>query len=179
MVDNVEMQRSLLLVMAAVSLAGAQPGDVWAPLKLLVGDWKGEGAGEPGKGEGAFSFRFELGGKVLVRKSYTAFPAQAGRLANRHDDLLVVYAEDGLRAIYWDSEGHVIRYRVTASGDTVTFLSDVSPSAPHFRLSYRATGKDTVFVRFEIAPPGKPEAFGTHLEGTSRRAGGQSGKRGR
>ena len=26
-------------------------------------------------------------------------------------------------------------------------------------------------------PPGKPEAFGTHLEGTSRRAGRQSGKR--
>jgi len=49
------------------------------------------------------------------------------------------------------------------------FLSDARPSAPRYRLSYvnQEAGKAT--VKFEIAPPGKPEAFQTNLQGGVRK----------
>jgi hypothetical protein len=133
MVDNVGMRRVTLFGMALAMLATAQTADPWQPLRWLAGEWKGEGSGAPGRGAGAFSFRFELDGKILVRKTYTEFPAAAGRAAFRHEDLMVVYPEQGLRATYFDNEGHVIHYRVTAAGDTVTFVSDVSGGGPRFR----------------------------------------------
>jgi hypothetical protein len=169
MVDNVGMRRVTLFGMALAMLATAQTADLWQPLRWLAGEWKGEGSGAPGRGAGAFSFRFELDGKILVRKTYTEFPAAAGRAEFRHEDLMVVYPEQGLRATYFDNEGHVIHYRATAAGDAVTFVSDASGGGPRFRLSYRRTGPETVMVRFEMASPGKPEEFKTYLEGPSRR----------
>jgi hypothetical protein len=74
-------------------------------------------------------------------------------------------------ALYVDSEGHVIHYSVTTSADkkTIEFLSEVSPSSPRYRLTYTKTGSDTLTVRFEIAPPGKPEAFSTYIEAKAKR----------
>lgn len=171
MVDNVGMGRLILFGMMGAMLAAGQTADAFAPVRWLAGEWKGEGSGAPGQGAGAFSFRFELDGKVLVRKSYTEFPAATGRAAFRHEDLMVVYPEQGLRATYFDNEGHVIHYRATAAGDAVTFVSDAAGGGPRFRLSYRKTGAETVLVRFEMAPPGKPEEFKTYVEGSSRRTG--------
>jgi hypothetical protein len=75
------------------------------------------------------------------------------------------------KAIYFDSEGHVINYAATFSNDerTLTFLSDAVPSAPRFRLSYTKGADDSMGIKFEIAPPGTPEVFKTYLEGNARR----------
>lgn len=164
------MLRFITVVVLAAGMAAPQSTDPWSAVKFLAGEWKGEGSGKPGQGEGAFSFRFELDGKVMVRRSWSAYPAQAGRPAFRHEDMMVLYVEDGLRAVYCDNEGHTIHYRGTAADGTVTFLGEEAPRAPRLRLTYRATGRDTVLVRFEMAPPGKPEAFATYVEGTSRRS---------
>jgi hypothetical protein len=87
---------------------------------------------------------------------------------------MVVYRESNSaapRALYFDSEGHVIRYLVTVSSDqkTIEFLSEVLPSSPRYRLSYVETGSDTLTLRFEIAPPGKPDSFSTYIEAKARR----------
>ena len=65
----------------------------------------------------------------------------------------------------------MINYAATFSDDkrTLTFLSDAVPSAPRFRLSYTKGADDSIGIKFEIAPPGTPEAFKTYLEGTARR----------
>jgi hypothetical protein len=163
-----------LLLPALVGAQQSKSPDVWGPYKFLVGAWNAEGHGEPGKGEGEFSFRLELQGKILVRKNHLAFPATPQRPAFAHDDLLVVYHDVDTtpnRAIYFDSEGHVIHYTVAFSekGKVLTFLSDASPQAPRQRLTYVQNGDGTVKVKFEIAPPGKPEAFVTHVEGIAHR----------
>ena len=57
-----------------------------------------------------------LQGKVLIRKSFAEYPGCNGRAASRHDDLTILYREASrLQAIYFDNEGHVIRYSVAAA----------------------------------------------------------------
>jgi hypothetical protein len=146
----------------------------WRPFENLLGDWVGEGGGQPGQGGGEFSFQLDLQKRVLVRKSYAAYPAANGRPAFRHDDLIVVYRESEnspVKALYLDSEGHVIHYSVRVSGDqkTIEFVSDVLPSTPTYRLTYLMTGGNTLNIKFEIAPPGKPGAFSTYIEAKAKR----------
>jgi hypothetical protein len=78
------------------------------------------------------------------------------------------------KAIYFDNEGHVINYTAAFSKEerTLTFISDAAAPGPRFRLSYTPKGPDSVRIKFEIAPPGQPDAFKTYLEGgASRRKG--------
>ncbi len=143
----------LLLVVAAICLK-AQTADPWKTLQMLSGEWVGEGAGSPGLSAGACSFTFDLQRKVLVRKSY------AEGAAIRHEDLMVVYFEKGLQAIYFDNEDHVIHYRVEPGPDSVRFVNE------QYRLTYHKDG-DKLLMDFEIAAPGKP--FATYLHATLRR----------
>ncbi|WP_243300799.1 hypothetical protein [Geothrix oryzisoli] len=166
------MRTSLLaLLLAAPLLAQAPPSkaDALAPVRFLAGEWVGEGDGKPGSASGAASFRFELEGQVLVRRSHADYPAANGRPAAHHEDLLTVFAESGqLKAFYVDNEGHVIRYLAAAVPQGVAFTSEAAPG-PRFRLTYLRGAADTVTVRFEIAPPNAPDAFKTYLEGVTRR----------
>jgi hypothetical protein len=45
---------------AAGSAWGSAPDDPWKPYEFLIGQWTGEGGGEPGKGSGEFSFAWDL-----------------------------------------------------------------------------------------------------------------------
>ena len=146
----------------------------WALFEYLLGDWVGEGGGQPGQGTGEFSFHPDLQNRILVRKNYAACPPTKDRPGFRHDDLMVVYRESdnaSPRALYFDSEGHVIHYSITASSDkkTIEFLSEVLPSSPRYRLTYVRTGSDTLTLKFEIAPPGKPDSFSTYIEAKAKR----------
>jgi hypothetical protein len=164
---------ALVLTLASSSFA-ADKGDPWAPYRFLMGEWEGDGSGQPGKGTGGFSFAPDLQGKILVRRNRAEFPPSAGRPTAVHEDLMVVYRGEkgeGARAVYFDSEGHVIHYTPSASDDgrTLTFLSEASPSSPRFRLTYRKEGEKSVHIKFEMAPPGQPEKFATYLEGKAHR----------
>jgi hypothetical protein len=163
----------------ALAFAEPAPGaeadnDPWAPLRFLMGEWIGEGGGQPGPTAGGFTFRPELQGKVLVRRNRAELPRGPEQPAAVHEDLMVVYpGQKGQppRAIYWDNEGHVIHYEVQpgADGKSVTFLSDAAAGQPRFRLTYRDLGENRLAIAFAIAPPGRPEEFRTYLDGKARR----------
>ncbi len=142
----------------------------WDALQFLVGEWVGEGGGGPGQGSGGFSFLPDLRDTVLVRRNRAEYPAQNGRPAYSHEDLMVVY-RDGtrVRGDYYDNEGHVIRYAVQAAGGQTVFLSDEQPSAPRYRLTYTKSGTDAVKIKFEIAPPGKPDQFAKYIEASAKK----------
>jgi hypothetical protein len=174
------MSRALQLGLAFVLLNGlvfaqpAKPDDRWAPLRFLIGEWIGEGTGQPGQSAGGFSFLPDLDKNILVRKNRADYPATKDRAAFSHTDLMLVYREPGaikLRAIYFDTEDHVIHYTVEPSsdGNAVQFLSDASPSNPRYRLTYTKTGADTVAIKFEVAVPGKPDSFSTYIAAAARR----------
>jgi len=168
---------AVLLLAGTIVAAPREPAakDPWVAFgALLGGTWVGEGGGEPGNSSGGFSFLLELQGKIMVRRSTAAYPAAKDRPATKHDDLTVVYRESAnspLRADYYDSEGHVIRYAIAMSedGKSAQFLSDPVPSAPRYRLTYESAGTEEVKIKFEIAPPDKPDAFAGYIEAKARR----------
>jgi hypothetical protein len=164
----------LLLLCLLASTLWSQPADRWKDLRFLVGEWAGEGGGAPGQGMGAYSFLPELDGKILVRRNVADYPAANGNPPVHHEDVMTIYLETAGKppeAIYFDSEGHVIRYsvEVDAGGKSVRFISPAQPGQPRYRLTYRETGRDQVAGQFEVAPPGKPEAFNKYMEWTARR----------
>ena len=156
----------LALIAALAGPAAAAPD--WGGLQWLVGRWIGAGGGAE-QGQGGFSFLPEAGGTVLVRKNFADYPAQGGKPAAHHDDLMVIYRDGpALRATYWDSEGQSIHYAVSspAPGEAV-FVSE-DPSGPRFRLSYRQTPAG-LQGRFEIAPPPARDQFHDYLTWTASR----------
>ncbi len=164
----------LILCLASLLAQPAKNDPRWAPLGFLIGEWVGEGGGAPGQGSGGFSFLPDQNGGILIRKNHADYPATKDKPASSHTDLTIVYQESGetqLRAIYFDDEGHTIHYTVepSADGNSVAFLSEASDSQPRYRLTYRKTADDRVAIQFEIAPPGKPEAFSTYIQATARR----------
>lgn len=148
----------------------APVADPFLSVRFLEGEWKGEGDGKPGQSTGLATFRFELEGKALVRRSHADYPAANGRPASHHEDVMTLFQEGAqLKALYLDNEGHVIRYLVAPVPSGVAFTSEPGPG-PRFRLTYlRAAEEGRVVLRFDIAPPGKPEAFSTYLEAATRK----------
>ena len=141
---------------------------------FLIGDWVGEGNGQPGQGTGYFSIRPDLDGRILVRKNHTDYPATPQKAAFTHDDLMIIYADtpgDLSNAIYTDNEDHTIHYTISFSEleKTIIFTSRYTAGRPTFRLSYSQVDTSTLTVKFEIAPPGKPDAFTPYLEGKVHR----------
>ncbi len=145
--------------------------DALAALQALVGDWVGEGAGQPGEATGGCTFRMDLDGKVFVRNNWANYPATKDRPAFRHDDLMVgSVTPQGVKSVYWDNEGHRIDYAVSApEPGVVVFLSEAQSGAPRFRMTYRVVTKDALTLTFEIAPPGQPEAFKPYIQAKLRR----------
>jgi hypothetical protein len=163
---------TVLACVAVASPARAQAPDPWSDFRFLLGQWEGAGKGAPGAGGGTFSFELALDGNVLIRRSHSEYPATKDRPATIHDDLMLVYREGtAVRALYVDNEKHVIHYDVAlgSSPRTITFTSPVEPDAPRFRFIYRVIDTDTVNNRFEIAPPGKPDAFTLYIEGDAKK----------
>ena len=141
----------LVLGLLSVSLLS---GADWTDMKMLMGEWTGEGSGKPGTGAGEFSFVPELQGKILVRRSFAEYPGV------RHDDLMIVYREgDATRADYYDNEGHVIRYAVKIDNQRIVFSTD---GTPRYRLTYTALPDEKLRVQFEIDSK-------TYLDGLCRR----------
>jgi hypothetical protein len=158
----------------AASAAGPAELD---PLAFLIGEWPASGTGQPGQGTGSTTFARSLQDKVIVRTNHADYPAQGGKPASRHDDLMVIYAAPGgggARADYYDSEGHVIRYAVqTPDANQAVFTSDATAGAPRFRLTYKLEGS-VLKGTFEIAGPDAPDAFKPYLSWESRKAGAAS-----
>jgi hypothetical protein len=142
--------------------ASAQPADPLAPFQFLIGSW--QAIDTPAGERGAFTFKFDVQQHVLVRTNEAVYDATASHPASRHDDLLIVYVENGgTKADYFDSEGHVIRYRAHAEPNHVVFVTDPDPQGPRYRLTY-TLGADRVLTgSFEIAMPDAPDAFKPYL----------------
>jgi len=162
---------SLVAVTCFAPAQQASQAARWEGWQTLIGFWVGEG--DPAQGVSHFSFLPDLQGKILIRKNHAEYPATKDRPATVHDDLLIVYGETEAdrKAVYFDNEGHVIEYAVSVSADrkTIVFVSPPAAGAPRYRLSYFEQDRDRFRITFEIAPPGRPEAFAPYLEGFARR----------
>ena len=163
--------RLIAIFVAATLLLTAQSGSTpdWKKLEFLLGKWTGIAAEKEtplGAGQGAFSFELELNKKIVVRRNNATYDSGV-----RHDDLMVIYFDGPAgappRAIYFDSEGHVIRYNVTVpSVNRAVFESDGTQPGPKYRLTYWMEGS-SLKGTFEVAPPGAE--YKTYMSWASKR----------
>ena len=126
----------------------------WKPIEFLFGKW----TASTGQGSGDFSFELDINKQIVVRRNFAAYTS-GSEAGTRHDDLMIVYSEDAgksLKAIYFDSEGHVIHYEVRSPAPNVAVFE-----SPGYRLTYRLEGK-ALTGKFEVS--GK-----TYLEWTAVR----------
>ena len=155
------MMRALLAALLVFALPA--PGADRTPLDglaFLIGSW--EAVPGPDGARGASTFRFDVQGRVLVRTNRADYPAAGGRPASSHEDLMVVFVEGAppAKAIYFDNEGHVIRYTVAAlTPKGVTFVSEAASGQPRYRLTYTMLADDRLAGEFALAPPDAPERF--------------------
>ena len=149
-----------VLVSTAADVPDAgPPRDPLAAVAPLLGRWVAEADPKAPGVTGWTTFERGLGDRVVVRKNHASYPPKDGRPPSEHDDLMVLFVEDrGMKAEYWDSEGHVIRYEVQSPApNRLVFLSKARTGAPRFRLTYTWPQPGKLELTFEIAPPGAAE----------------------
>jgi len=161
-----------LFLGAGAAPSGTETADPLAAAAPLVGRWVADADPKMPGVTGWTVFERVAQGHALVRKNHAAYPATKDRPASKHDDVLLLYAENGqLRAEYVDNEGHVIRYQVEApSASTLVFVSEAGAPGPRFRLTYRWPSKDNLELTFEIAPPGPSTEFKQYIQARLHRA---------
>ena len=157
---------SFVLLISVSSFA--QQSDPFEKWNWLIGKWNGEGSGNPGEGNGYFTFSKDLGEKVIIRKGHTEFPATEKSPRAIHDDLMIIYFDypgSEPKAVYFDNEGHTIYYKIEFPEKDITFISQKSGNMPVFRLTYKQIDEGAVNVKFEISKDGIN--FAKYLEGKS------------
>src|SRR5215467_13567172 len=119
------MRLIVLIALLVVALPVPAQEVNWTGLNFLIGKWQGVAAEQDsqlGNGRGDCSFELDLNKKVIVRRNSAAYDSGI-----THGDLMVIYDERGPRAIYFDTEGHIIRYRVSLpSPNRAIFESDAA-----------------------------------------------------
>jgi hypothetical protein len=159
-----------LMMLLAIPTASAQQDTVWVGWHWLIGEWVGEGSGQPGQGSGSFSLTPDLDGHILVRKGHAEYPAMEEKPRIVHDDLMIINpAANGLsaKAVYYDNEGHIIEYGIVQSDTSISFTSSRLPKVPVFRLIYAKRPGGKITVSFQLSQDG--EHFRVYTEGECRR----------
>jgi hypothetical protein len=163
-----QMTMRLILATLLVHVACAQTSGSWSKLEFLLGNWTGAAGDKDtqiGAGEGAFSFQADLNQKIIVRKNSARYTTGV-----THDDLMIIYldAPDSTpRAIYFDSEGHIIRYNLTfPSANRAVFESEAGVPGPRYRLTYWLEGA-SLNGKFEIGS--SPSDYKPYMSWTSRK----------
>ncbi len=157
------MKRILTLsILVAAGLYGQTPATTWDSLTFLEGTWEAKTPATPSgpAASGTYSFRKELSGHILARHGGNDTCKGPADFDCDHHDLLYVFQDapgQPLKAIYFDNEGHVIHYDVSApTQTTAVFLSSASAPGPQFRLVYEL--KDNAMAgKFQMRMPGQPE----------------------
>src|ERR1700742_1459519 len=156
-----------------VMAQSAPAKDPFQSLSFLEGTWEAKTNGTSGVDSlGKYSFELELRNHVLARNSASKESCKGPENFDcNHSDLLYVYpggTDQALQAIYFDNEGHVIKYQVsTPSPTTAVFLSDGSQPGPQFQLVYERKG-NTMFGKFQIRMPGHSE-WKSYLEWSGKK----------
>jgi hypothetical protein len=172
-----DMRQSLLttltlaLVACAPAFAQSSAADAaqWKPLQFLLGTWQASTFGNDVKSFGTYTFQTELNGTVLARHGSADTCKGPADFNCDHHDLLYLFHEvatgtgdNGIRAIYFDGEGHVLHYKVsTPTANSVVFQTEPGPG-PQFRLTYELSG-GVMTGKFQMAPPGQSE-YHSYLE---------------
>ena len=159
----------ILLLLASVStLQEAKPAaaaDPWAPLRFMVGTWRGTSTGEPGQGTSERTYQFEFGETFLYVRNKGVYPAQPKNPKGEvHQDTgFFSYDKTRKRLVFrqFHSEGFVNQYILdpaASDGKSLVFVTEAIENIAagwRARETYRPIGPDEFIETFELAAPGK------------------------
>lgn len=158
----------LAALLALASTPAPDVDDPLAPLRPLVGTWKGESKGVFGNAKQTKTFAFVLNGKFLQGRTKNTNPN------DDHEDL-GMYSYDRARKTLvlreFHTEGFVNTYRVDVKDDgkmlILTSESVENGGGMRARTTIRFKDKDSVHETFELASGDKP--FKVCVEATLKR----------
>jgi hypothetical protein len=154
----------VMLVLPALVMAQTEgEADVWAPLRPLVGEWQGSGAG--GRSQVEARYDFVLGGKFLeVRHRAVFAPDEKNPEGEVHEDWgLISYDQNREQFIFrqFHVEGFVNRYvldSLSTDGKILVFISEDVENAPpgtRAKLDLTLENENHLASAFHVAWPGK------------------------
>jgi hypothetical protein len=147
--------------------------DPWVGVRFLIGSWEAKTTGGVAQAQASagYAFRLELRDHILARHTRSGSCIAPDDFDCQHSDLLYIYPGGNgfaLQAIYFDNEGHVIRYDLsTPKPNAVVFLSDPAQPGPQYRLSYELL-EGVMNGKFELKMPGQAD-FTSYLEWSGKR----------
>lgn len=165
------MMTRLPVCLVVVSLAipvGAQApatdSDRFAPLRFMIGTWKGEQAGQPGRGTAERTYQFVLNDRFIQETNRSTYPPQEKNPRGEVHRHLSMISYDSARKRFvfrqFHTEGFVNTYVQEPSADpkTIVFTSEAIENIPpgyRARETYMLVSNDEFTERFEIAEPGR------------------------
>ena len=161
----IRMLFSLLFIPSILFAQNTKRDSVWLPLKPFVGNWKGEGGGEPGKGKYERSYQFILNKRFIeIRNKSTYQPTTQYPDGEVHEDI-GYFSYDNARKTFilrqFHTEGFVNQFGLDSiSPDKKTFVF-ITESIENIPAGYRAKetyhiiSDDEIEETFEIAEPDK------------------------
>lgn len=165
------MRVILLLILLATGEAAAQKAkrdSIWAPVHAFLGEWQGEGGGEPGIGKYERSYTLTLNGNFIeIRNKSTYPPTEKNPKGEVHEDIGYIFYDRGRKTFLlrqYHIEGFVNEYAlesISPDNKTLVFVTESIVNIPkgwRARETYRVLGPNELEETFELAPPDKPFA---------------------
>ncbi len=164
------IQRLAILLVIAVlgpqagSQQGASKPDRFAALRFLAGTWRGDQAGQPGRGTAERTYQFILNDRFLQETNTSTYPPQEKNKNGEVHHHMSMISYDTARKLFvfrqFHTEGFVNTYVQQPSADdkTIVFVSEAIENIPtgyRARETYTILSRDEFTERFEIAEPGK------------------------
>ncbi|QEC69237.1 DUF1579 domain-containing protein [Panacibacter ginsenosidivorans] len=159
--------RSFLFILFSVPFISfsqtAKQDSIWKPLNTFIGQWKGTGEGEPGKGNYERSYMFILNNNFIeVRNKSSYPPTDKNPKGEVHQDIGYI-SYDQLRKLFilrqFHAEGFVNQYRlgsISADGKTIIFISEAIENINEgwrAKETYELKNENEFVETFELAPP--------------------------
>jgi hypothetical protein len=157
----------LITVFMTVHAAGQEPAskpDRFGPLRFLVGTWRGDQAGQPGKGTVERAYQLILNDRFIQETNTSTYPPQEKNKAGEihHHMSLISYDSARKRFVFrqFHTEGFVNTYVQEPSSDakTIVFVTEAIENIPagyRARETYTILNDNEFIERFELAEPGK------------------------
>jgi hypothetical protein len=157
-----------LLIVLLGTQTGAQQAaskpDRFAALRFLAGTWRGDQAGQPGRGTAERTYQFILNDRFLQETNTSTYPPQEKNKTGEVHHHMSMISYDTTRKLFvfrqFHTEGFVNTYVQQPSADdrTIVFVSEAIENIPagyRARETYAIPNRDEFTERFEIAEPGK------------------------
>lgn len=151
--------------------------DVWKPFRSFIGEWKGIGEGEPGKGKYDRSYKFLYGEKFIEVRNKATYPKQEKNPKGEvHEDIGYI-SYDKIRKTFvlrqFHTEGFVNQFtleNISSDGRTVVFISEALENIQkgwRAKETYRVTSDNEIIEVFDLAEPNS--VFKTYSKVTLKR----------